>query len=236
EAVARAVGATRYWFVIGGQAVRCLCPYRPSRDVDFGVVDARTSEQLLAQLRQRGKVELIERGQDTLHLTFDGIDVSIFVLPELTAHVHNQALDAWGLLATKIHVILDRGLRRDFFDLYVLMDLGAFGLADCLRALREVYQADINEGLLLRALVYFDDADAEAPLPREGQEDWATIKSFFQAAVGALIAPPRARLSIQSERVDVAPSKRSEPRRVPKPRSRKKAASRKQKRSPARKA
>src|SRR5690606_35170763 len=83
EAVARAVGATRYWFVIGGQAVRCLCPYSPSRDVDFGVVDARTSEQLLAQLRQRGKVELIERGQDTLHLTFDGIDVSIFVLPEL---------------------------------------------------------------------------------------------------------------------------------------------------------
>jgi hypothetical protein len=26
-----------YWFVIGGHAVRCFCPYRPSRDVDFGV-------------------------------------------------------------------------------------------------------------------------------------------------------------------------------------------------------
>jgi len=29
-----------YWFVIGGQAVRCLCPYRPTRDVDFGVREA----------------------------------------------------------------------------------------------------------------------------------------------------------------------------------------------------
>ena len=26
-----------YWFVIGGNAVRCLVPYRPTRDVDFGV-------------------------------------------------------------------------------------------------------------------------------------------------------------------------------------------------------
>ena len=32
-----AVADIPYWFVIGGQAVRCFCPYRPSRDVDFGV-------------------------------------------------------------------------------------------------------------------------------------------------------------------------------------------------------
>jgi hypothetical protein len=28
------VGDVPYWFVIGGHAVRCLKPYRPSRDVD----------------------------------------------------------------------------------------------------------------------------------------------------------------------------------------------------------
>lgn len=31
-----------YWFIIGGHAVRCLCPYRPTRDVDFGVIDAQS--------------------------------------------------------------------------------------------------------------------------------------------------------------------------------------------------
>lgn len=31
-ALARAMGEeARYWFVIGGQAVRCFAPYRPSR-------------------------------------------------------------------------------------------------------------------------------------------------------------------------------------------------------------
>ena len=37
--LAEAVGDLPIWFVIGGQAVRCFCPYRPSRDVDFGVHD-----------------------------------------------------------------------------------------------------------------------------------------------------------------------------------------------------
>ena len=35
--LASAVEPLPYWFVIGGQAVRCLAPYRPSRDVDFGI-------------------------------------------------------------------------------------------------------------------------------------------------------------------------------------------------------
>ena len=40
DALADAVGDLPFWFVIGGQAVRCFCPYRPSRDVDFGVASA----------------------------------------------------------------------------------------------------------------------------------------------------------------------------------------------------
>ena len=48
--LADAVDALPYWFVIGGHAVRCLCPYRPSRDVDFGVRAARDLRDLVAQL------------------------------------------------------------------------------------------------------------------------------------------------------------------------------------------
>ena len=40
--LARAVADVPWWFVIGGQAVRCFCPYRPSRDVDFGVPSVET--------------------------------------------------------------------------------------------------------------------------------------------------------------------------------------------------
>ncbi|MEM9693761.1 MAG: nucleotidyl transferase AbiEii/AbiGii toxin family protein [Myxococcota bacterium] len=201
--VTAAVKDQTYWFVIGGQAVRCFAPYRPSRDVDFGVIRARDSKQLVAHLRKHGVVDIIERDRDTVHLMFEGIDVSIFVLKRLGAHVHDRSLDVTGVLATKTHALLDRGLRRDFFDLYVMMQIGSLGLLDCVAALREVYESDVNEGLVLRALTYFDDADDEPRLPGEGPDDWSVVTSFFSAAAAALLVPPQRRLEIQARVVDI---------------------------------
>ena len=202
-ALGRAVADIPYWFVIGGQAVRCFCPYRPSRDVDFGVFRAADLDDLVRQLGQRGPVEISERTGDTVHLRFDGIDVSIFVLELLSPFVDNRRLNVTGLLATKLHAILDRGTRRDFFDLYVTLQQNALGIAECLAALREVFRQDVKEGLLLRALTYFDDADLEAKLPGEGPEDWAAVKDFFWTRVGQLLIPPSRELAIQRCVVDV---------------------------------
>ncbi len=67
------------WFVIGGHAVRCFCPYRPSVDVDFGVHEPKNSEDLKRQLRAAGEVEITERAEQMVHLRWNGINVSIFV-------------------------------------------------------------------------------------------------------------------------------------------------------------
>lgn len=210
EAVALAVQGDEYWFVIGGQAVRCISPYRPSRDVDFGVLTAKNSAQLLGQLKKAGCVELLEKGEGTMHLTFEGVDVSIFVLPELGPFVEHQRLTVEGLLATKVHAILDRGTRRDFFDLYVLMQVDGRGVLECLNALSKVYATQANQSLVLRALSYFDDAEAEAQLPGEGPEDWEQVRGFFARAVAALLVPPTRPLAIQSRVVDVrTPARKS---------------------------
>jgi hypothetical protein len=213
--VAKALDETRYWFVIGGQAVRCFCPYRPSDDVDFGVANARDAASLLAQLGKRGHVEVLERATDTVHLAFDGVPVSIFVRARVAPHTEEGALTVTGILATKLHAILDRGTRGDFFDLYVLLQQERLGVIECVRALRIVFPGEINEGLLLRALAYFDDAEREAALPGEGTTDWKRVKAFFQRSVGALLAPPAATLQIQSRVVDVVSPKKRASRRRP---------------------
>ena len=201
--VGRAVADLPYWFVIGGQAVRCFCPYRPSRDVDFGVTSPGDLDDLVQQLQHCGRVEIAERSVDTVHLRFDGIDVSIFVLAMLSPFVSDRRLSVTGLLATKLHAILDRGTRRDFFDLYVTLHRHALGIAECLAAMRHVYQQEINEPLLLRALTFFDDAEREAKLPGEGPDDWATVKEFFWSRVGQLLIPPSRELLIERRVVDV---------------------------------
>jgi hypothetical protein len=191
--------------VIGGQAVRCFCPYRPSRDVDFGVRSVEDLDDLLGQLESRGETEVLERGEDTVHLRFEGINVSIFVLERLAPYVENRRLNATGVLATKLHAILDRGVRRDFFDLYVTMQRHSLGIAECLASLRQVFRQDVEEPLLLRALTYFEEAEREAPLPGEGPEDWPVVKDFFLARVGNLLVPPTRALKIQDRTVDLSP-------------------------------
>lgn len=208
EALAAVVVREPHWFVIGGHAVRCFCPYRPSRDVDFGVRTEKNLAQLLATLRKKGKVQIIEKSSDTVHLQWNGIDVSVFALPKVSAHVENHRLTVTGILATKLHAILDRGTRRDFFDLYVTLQTQKLGIFECLRSLRVVYQTEVDEGLLLRALTYFDDAEVEAALPNEGPSDWASVKDFFTRRVGALLIPPERALAIQARVVDVRRAKR----------------------------
>ena len=191
------------WFVIGGQAMRCLCPYRPSRDVDLGVTSARDMKGLVRRLQDRGRVAITERAKDAVHLSYEGIDVSIFVLEHLEPFVEGRRLTVTGLLATKLHAILDRGTRRDFFDLYVTLQGQSLGIAECLAAMRKVFRQPVNEALLLRALTFFEDAEREAALPGEGPEDWTTVKEFFLTRVGHLLVPPSRVLKIQKRVVDV---------------------------------
>jgi hypothetical protein len=193
-----------YWFVIGGHAVRCLCPYRPTRDVDFGVREADSIDGLVAELQKTGDTEILERSEDTVHLRWNDIDVSIFLLESLAALTEDRRLTVPGILATKLHAIIDRGTRRDFFDVYVTLQTQRLGIAECLRSLRAVYRQEINDSLVLRALTYFDDADREAPLPGEGDADWERVKGFFLDRVGHLLVPPAEELEIQKLRVDVS--------------------------------
>lgn len=207
EVLASAVSSLPNWFVIDGHAVRCFCPYRPTRDVDFGVGTPGDVDDLLAMLARTAPIEVTERGKDTLHLRWNGIDVSIFVLESLVPHTEEQRLTVTGILATKLHAILDRGVRRDFFDLYVILQDQGLGIAECLAALRTVHGKAIPDPLLLRALTYFDDADREAPLPQEGPNDWSLVKEFFLTRVGSLLVPPTKRLAIQARQVDVHPDR-----------------------------
>lgn len=203
EALARVVDAIPHWFVIGGQAVRCFAPYRPSRDVDFGVDSPVNLDDLVEELRRRGDVEIQERTRDTVHLLWNGTKVSGFVLEHLVPHVEDRHLDVTGVLATKLHTILDRGLRRDFFDLYVMLEQHRLGIAAALAAIRKVYRGQIDDGLLLRAMTYFDDAEREAPLPGEGPKDWSSVRDYFLVQVGSLLVPPMRPLAIQTQTVDV---------------------------------
>jgi hypothetical protein len=188
--------------------VRCFVPYRPSRDVDLGVASEQSLDDLLRHLAAVGTLRIDERSADTAHVRWNGTRVSVFVVPFLQEHVVGRCLDRTAVLATKLQAILDRGTRRDFVDLFVMLQDQRLGLVDGLAAMRDVYGQQVSEPLLLRGLTYFDDAEREPPLSGEGPDDWRTVVEFFLDAVGSLVVPPGAALKIQERRVDVSERRR----------------------------
>ncbi len=155
------------------------------------------------------------RSVDLLEPDRNGADVAVSAVDELLPFVEDQRLNVTGLLATKLHAILDRGTRRDFFDLYVTLQSNGLGIAECFSSIRRVFRQEVNDALLLRALTWFEDAERESALPGEGRDDWETVKEFFRSKVGHLLVPPARPLAIQSRVVDVAGEHRRRARSRP---------------------
>lgn len=77
--------------------------------------------------------------------------------------------------AMKLDAISGRGAKKDFIDLFFLMDI--FSLLDLFKAYDEKYGVEIgNEYHLLKSLVYFEDAENQ-PMPKMLKPvEWSEIK------------------------------------------------------------
>lgn len=129
----------------------------------------------------------MERG--TLHVTMTGIPVSFFEYPYKVLQTKNQdgvvmaSLRDIGLM--KLMAIQQRGLRKDFIDLYAICGSG-ISLADLLEGLKEKYSPITFDRIsIYKSLVYFTDAVDEVPLLVKDIE-WEEVKKFFRHEVRKL--------------------------------------------------
>ena len=84
------------------------------------------------------------------------------------------------IAAMKINAITNRGTRKDFIDLYFLLNRYSFG--DLMLLYHRKY-SEANDALTLRSMVYFVDAEAQ-PMPRMLVPfDWEDCKKTISAAV-----------------------------------------------------
>ncbi|MGQ0504572.1 MAG: nucleotidyl transferase AbiEii/AbiGii toxin family protein [Myxococcaceae bacterium] len=93
------------------------------------------------------------------------------------------------LAVMKLAAIARRGLRRDFWDLYVVVKSGIalpdIGLAYVCRF--GVAESDLYH--VLRALTYFEDAERDSALPTGMTAQlWAELKRFFLVEAPKLVS------------------------------------------------
>ncbi len=189
--VLRAVGplARRAGFYLaGGTAVALRFGHRRSEDFDWFAPALPRPDALLSTLQAQGlplQDTQIEAG--TIIGRIEGVKISFFEFryPLLSP------LESWpdydtdiasprDLGAMKLLAIAQRGSRRDFVDVYQLLQTGAV-LREMLEDFREKFKADPVSAL--RGLTYFDDAETE-PMPEMLTTiEWRTMKRTIESSV-----------------------------------------------------
>ncbi len=169
--------------LVGGTALALQIGHRKSIDIDlFGTITADEYE-ISKQLRAVGEITELRKSQNINVYLIEGIKVDIvnYHYPWLEKQIRESHLTLAGIkdiAAMKLAAITGRGTKKDFIDLYFLLQ--RFSLSQMLEFYSEKY-SDGSEFLVLKSLAYFEEAEtAEEPLMLK-TGNWIEIKSTIKS-------------------------------------------------------
>ena len=175
------------YYMIGGTALSLQLGLRLSYDFDFCVPEMFNNEVLLEELKEIGKIEIKQNQRGTCDVILDRVQVSFFYYPNkmIEQYVTNEEIPNLKMASIidiaimKIVAIGGRGARKDFFDLYNIINQLDIKTLDLAKGLIKKCGNDINYASVIMGLSYFEDAEQEI-LPETFVEyDWDEIKNFF---------------------------------------------------------
>lgn len=171
--------------LVGGTALAFQLGHRTSIDIDLFGEHTLHADDLTAILRDFGQVEIVRESASINIYFVNGIKVDFVNYPygwldtEVTLEKIRMA-SIRDIAAMKIAAIANRGSKKDFIDLYFLLQ--HYSLADIFTFYKDKI-TDGNEWMALRSLSYFDDAEQQ-PMPDMFQDvSWPTMKSHIQDTV-----------------------------------------------------
>jgi len=182
---------TEQWVLCGGTGLALQLGHRISRDLDFFREGPFDAARLADTLTRAGSVLVHGRSAGTLHVTVARMRVSFLearrpLLFPGTAYRGLVVADPRDIAVMKVVAIGGRGSRRDFVDLHFFLRAGG-SLESIFEMTRRRFKGlDFNEYHLLKALVFFEDAETE-PMPRMLRKlVWADVRRALIAEVRRL--------------------------------------------------
>ena len=175
------------YYMIGGTALSLQLGLRESFDFDFCVPDEFNNEILLGELRSLGEIKVKQNQKGTCDVILNGVQISFFYYPnsmikELVTTEEMPKLKMASILdiaVMKIVAVGGRGAKKDFFDLYNIINKCNITVDELVKGLIQKFGNNINYVNTIMGLSYFEDAEQEI-LPKTFVEyDWEEIKKFF---------------------------------------------------------
>lgn len=167
--------------LVGGTALALQIGHRISIDLDlFGEIDF--NEQVFSNY---SKVQVIKKSKNINIFEINDVKVDIvnysYNWLEEELQIENIRLASLkDIAAMKIAAVTGRGSKKDFVDLFFLLE--KFSFKEIISFYEEKY-ADASKYLALKSLLYFDDADKEPPLNMLIDVSWKEVKQTISKQV-----------------------------------------------------
>jgi len=161
-------GISQNFYLAGGTALAIQLGHRESIDLDFFSRENFSNSKLKEALSKIGDYFLTGEEKGTLHGVLDDVKLSFLkydyeqLYPFADFESVNLA-DMRDIAAMKIDAISSRGSKKDFIDLYFLLE--EFTLTELISFFENKFKnIHYNKLHILKSLTFFDDAENE-PMP-----------------------------------------------------------------------
>lgn len=178
------------FYLAGGTALALQVGHRKSIDLDFFTNNPFDTEEVKRVFSEFGQVEITNQSTNTLQ-TFLG-DVKVDFLSHrypLINPIQNmqefRVASIEDIIAMKLNAISNRGAKKDFYDIYFL--LNRFNLDQMLSLFENKYE-NHNVMQVLKSLLYFEDAEEQPePVLINDKVSWGDVKSKVIKSVNELL-------------------------------------------------
>lgn len=174
--------------LVGGTALALQYGHRQSIDLDFFGVLPEDKDELIELARRVGDVLVTNRTKMIVQTVINQVKVD-FVDYSRYAWIDEPIQGEGFVLASdrdiaamKVNAIIGRGTRKDFIDLYVLLQ--HYSLTEIMGFYKQKYP-EFSEYRALLSMTYFDDAEMQDMPKMFIDTPWEEMKSTIIQAVKA---------------------------------------------------
>ena len=172
--------------LVGGTALALQYGHRQSIDLDFFGILPEDKEELVEMTKRVGNVLVTNRSKMILQTVINQIKVD-FVDYSRYKWIDEPVMGDGFVLASdkdiaamKVNAIIGRGTRKDFIDLYVLLQ--HYSLLEIMAFYKQKYP-EFSEYRALLSMTYFEDAEMQDMPKMFIDTSWDSMKSTIIEAV-----------------------------------------------------
>ncbi len=174
------------FYLVGGTALSLYYGHRVSVDLDFFTEKEFETNLLVEALKEKYPVKILSQAKNSLTIDIRSVKTDFIrhnypVLNSIQEKEGIKMASVQDIAAMKFNSTMNRGSKKDFYDIFEL--LKHFSLEELISFHSKKYDFS-SQLILLKSLVYFEDAEQEPDPVSLKSVAWTSVKQKISDSVG----------------------------------------------------